>query len=73
MGILLGSLPAFGWNRLVLEKVTFEKCFYMEIIPKSYMFFLLGGVIVPSCLALIYIYTAIYYVYRRAVNIDFFI
>lgn len=72
LGIIIGSLPAFGWNKITLENVTFEKCFYMSVVSKSYMFFILGGVIVPSCLALIYIYTAIYYVYRRAVSIFIF-
>lgn len=70
-GIVLGSLPAFGWNKITLEKVKFEKCNYMEIIPKSYMYFLLAGIIVPCCIILIYIYTAIYHVYRRAVSFFF--
>uniref|UniRef100_A0A336MU64 CSON006762 protein n=1 Tax=Culicoides sonorensis TaxID=179676 RepID=A0A336MU64_CULSO len=66
LGIIIGSLPVFGWNKIAIEKVKFQKCFYMSIIPKSYMIFVLAAVIVPCSIIMIFIYSSIYYVHKKA-------
>lgn len=57
---MLGALPAFGWNNIVLNKKKFEGCYYIDITASSYILFLFFGIMIPCSIILVYLYVRIY-------------